>query len=362
MPDYREVIVPQTNPNDELAILVRWHVASGSPVDAGDTLATLETTKATFELVAPEAGYAHYFAGERSQITVGSAVAWIGTTATPPPASIAGGGDAAPPVAASGRFSRKALRLMKEHGLQESDFPGTAPVRVADVEQALRGDGHPATTAGTDEFEPLEQPASKLIEVRQLVEVYSGIVPSSVTVRVEHARTEQHLGKIAAEHGPISLLELAIHECAQLLPGYPDLNGFHTGQTALRYTTVNIGFAINAGRSLKVPVIRETSQHSLIEIARAVRELSMSYMRDELQAGDLTGGTFTITDLSSRNVTDFSPVLNIRQSAILGICSPAPEADSFNLVLGFDHRMSDGMRAALFLNELRAGLEACPGA
>jgi pyruvate dehydrogenase E2 component (dihydrolipoamide acetyltransferase) len=164
--------------------------------------------------------------------------------------------------------------------------------------------------------------------------------------------------KVAAQLGPLSVLELAMHHAALLLGDFPDLNGYYAQGRAFSYRHVSIGFAINAGYSLKVPVVRNCNTAAPLEIARAVRDLSLRYMREELTNDDLTGGTFTVTDLSGHAVVHFVPVLNDRQSAILGICAPRPGTGTRDLVLTFDHRISDGMRAATFLGELRASLEA----
>ena len=139
---------------------------------------------------------------------------------------------------------------------------------------------------------------------------------------------------------------------------YPDLNGYYAEGKAWRYKTVAIGFAINLGRSLRVPVVHRAAELSHLEIARTVRDLSLKYLRDELQMADLTGGTFTVTDLSTQGVEHFVPVLNQRQSAILGLCAERPDSGRRDLVLAFDHRMTDGMRAASFLAQLRERLEA----
>ncbi len=116
---------------------------------------------------------------------------------------------------------------------------------------------------------------------------------------------------------------------------------------------------MNLGRSLRVPIVKEAGSMSLRDVARAVRDLTLRYMRDELTIDDVTGGTFTVTDLSGEGVVHFVPVLNERQSAILGLCA-ARNDGSRDLVLTFDHRLSDGMRAARFLAALRARLEAGP--
>jgi pyruvate/2-oxoglutarate dehydrogenase complex dihydrolipoamide acyltransferase (E2) component len=105
-------------------------------------------------------------------------------------------------------------------------------------------------------------------------------------------------------------------------------------------------------------VVRCGDGFSLPETAAAIRNLFLRYMREELTLQELTGGTFTVTDLSSHGVVHFVPVLNLNQSAILGLCAERPGTGTQDLVLTFDHRMSDGMQAAEFLGELRGRLEA----
>jgi 2-oxoglutarate dehydrogenase E2 component (dihydrolipoamide succinyltransferase) len=135
------------------------------------------------------------------------------------------------------------------------------------------------------------------------------------------------------------------------------MNGFFAKGRAWTYRDIAVGFAVNAGKGLRVPIVRNTAQLSQLDVCRAVRELTLRYFREELSMQDVSGGTFTVTDLSGAGVTYFVPVLNDRQSAILGLCA-ADAAGQQNLVLAFDHRMSDGMRAAAFLGELRERIES----
>ncbi len=113
---------------------------------------------------------------------------------------------------------------------------------------------------------------------------------------------------------------------------------------------------MNLGKSLRVPVVPDTDKLSHADVARAVRDLSLRYLRSELTSANVADGTFTITDLSGQGVVHFIPVLNARQSAILGICAERPGAGYRELVLTFDHRMTDGMQAAAFLRRLRERL------
>jgi pyruvate/2-oxoglutarate dehydrogenase complex dihydrolipoamide acyltransferase (E2) component len=253
---------------------------------------------------------------------------------------------------------------MRRHGLGADAFGGgTDRVEAADVERVLREReagprGAAATPEATQDAEPLDQSPAKLLEIQALTEVHRHVVPSLVALSVAGADVDEALRRQAAVHGPVSLLEVAIYELARLLADYPDLNGYHDGGRAWRYRSVSIGFAMNLGRSLRVPVVRDAAGLSLLETARAVRTLSLAYMRDELQVADLSGGTFTVTDLSTHGAEFFVPVVNRRQAAILGICAERPGDRRRNLVLAFDHRMADGMRAAAFLAALRDRLLA----
>jgi len=374
MPEPTAVVVPRMNTNDDQAVLVKWLVSSGSAVKAEQPVVVMETTKATFEVNAPCDGYIFFELGSAVMVDVGASIAWIADDATPPAPRAAAGAQlpnagaaaAAPGSAADQRFSRKALKLMRDSGLAAADFPGADRIETQDVERliAQRAGGAPAAARSAAEaapaadVRPLEQTPSKMIEAAALERVYRQVVPSSVVIALSEPRLQARLKAVAESEGVVSPLELIIFETARLLADTPALNGFYAGGRASAYRHVAIGFAINAaGRSLKVPVIRDCTGSSALNIARSVRDLSLRYMRDELTAAELSGGTFTVTDLSGQGVVHFIPVINERQAAILGICAERPGCASRDLVLTFDHRMADGMLAAEFLNQLRDALE-----
>ncbi|MEP7242846.1 MAG: 2-oxo acid dehydrogenase subunit E2 [Gammaproteobacteria bacterium] len=372
MPDAVAVLVPQMNVNDDNAVIVAWQVANGGHVASGAPIATLETTKATFDVNAEREGYVFYEHEPKSVVAVGAVLAWLSDSPATTFEQLKLPATASAPGAAMGaadvRFTRKALRRMQELGVAVTDFPATGRIEIADVERVAAEKttrraqapqvavAAPASDAAAP-YEPLEQSSSKVMEAVRLSDVYRNIVPSMVTVPVSAERIQAKLAELAGVAGPVSLLELAIREVAAVLADYPDLKGFHAKGRAYTYREVSIGFAVNAGKSLRVPVVRDVPRLSQLDVSRAVRDLTLRYFREELLMADVSGGSFTITDLSGYGVTHFVPVLNDRQSAILGICAPlSPSAQ--NLVLGFDHRMSDGMRAAAFLGELRERLES----
>jgi pyruvate/2-oxoglutarate dehydrogenase complex dihydrolipoamide acyltransferase (E2) component len=359
--DPEAVTVPQLNPNDDTVVLVRWHLPSGAHVRHGQTLVTFETTKATFDVEAPKEGYVFYELGPKTMVAVGRPVAWICHEPSPPRVLEQPSSGGRSPEAGERRATRKAARLMREHGLSELDFPaGLERIEESDVERRLseRGNGGASSVAVADGAERLEQSPAKMIEVRSLEEVYRSAIPSTIVIPTSSKRLAERLRSLGQQYGPISLLELVIFELSRLLNDFPELNGYYSDGQAYRHRGVGIGFAINAGRSLRVPVVRCGTESTLPETAAVIRNLFLGYMRDELTLQDLTGGTFTVTDLSSHGVVHFVPVLNLRQSAILGLCAERAESGTQDLVLTFDHRMSDGMRAAEFLGELRLRLEA----
>jgi pyruvate/2-oxoglutarate dehydrogenase complex dihydrolipoamide acyltransferase (E2) component len=355
------VPVPQINPNDEHAIVVRWHVKKGERVRAGQTLVTLETTKTTFDVDAPQDGYAFFEHEANTEIAVGAPVAWISATdsAVQIPARHARPASATAREPGA-RFTRKALKLMKERGLTADDFPGESRVDADAVERVGAARAAPGPVSVPGDAEPLELSPAKVAEIHALQRVYAQVVPSTVSVALDCGRLDERLRRLAGEHGPVSLLELCVHEVARLLLDWPELNGFYAQRAAWRYRSAAVGFAINLGRGLRVPVVKGAADLTLRDVAQAVRDLSLRYLRDELAIEDVSGGTFTITDLSAEGVVHFVPVLNERQSAILGLTAERSGEGTRDLILTFDHRLSDGMRAARFLGELRARLEG-PG-
>jgi 2-oxoglutarate dehydrogenase E2 component (dihydrolipoamide succinyltransferase) len=364
MPNSVALLVPRINPNDDSAVLACWHVASGTRVSRDQVLVTLETTKTAFDLNAPREGVVLYECEPSSIVTVGAAIAWIADDEKAARVLAAGNETASEDqvhsCAVEPRITRKAARLMRQQGLSLVDLPAQRQVSVADVQRVAHERLHKTQVESLPSAARLEQSAAKILEVQALSAAHRQVIPSSVCVPVCCKKTQMRLRDLNEEVGPISLLELAVYELARLLVAYPQFNGFYDEGRAWQHQTVAIGVALNFGRGLRVPVVRDAVSLSLLAVVRQVRDLALKYARGELDVCDLTGGTCTVTDLSSHGVTHFSPVLNQRQSAILGLCAEQPGTGHRDLVLAFDHRMADGMDAAVLLGELRAHLETGP--
>lgn len=403
------VYVPRENVNDETVKLVAWRVASGEKVSAGQVIAEMESSKTTFDIEAPTAGFISYSAQQGVEITVGGMLCFIGLSSAPPPqgaaapapiirhaasndsATVCVAKSAAPhqlqrveaPEPTGLRFSGKAQELIRSRGLDAAQFRFRGLIREQDVLTAL-GEGPtgapvapstvatesapavngnlPLPAAGVP-FTSRELPRSKRVEARYLSAAQRHSMASVVTMA---CRTRGLRAAAAADPQKMNLTSIIVYECARLLRKYPIFNAFHAQGTANLYEQVNIGFAVDAGLGLKVPVIRDADQKDIAQIAHEMQELVVQYLNEQIPVEALGGGTFTITDLSSDGVFSFHPLLNQGQSAILGvgaeILPPAGGEGMFNLILAFDHFLSEGRAAANFLGDLKNRLRGYEGA
>jgi pyruvate/2-oxoglutarate dehydrogenase complex dihydrolipoamide acyltransferase (E2) component len=409
MSDVMEVRVPQENVNDESVAIVAWHVAEGDAVRQGQPLAEVETSKATFDIPSPAAGVVKIRAAKGTEARIGEALCYIGPTLEAITAYLKPGvGKAAveTPVATTAtasetrsivepspapglvesvaspaprRISQKAAELLRARGLNESDIPGDGLLRENDIlvflgEAPAESNGAAAppcaiekpATAPKKSFVPMvpvrSVPISRIkrVEARFLGEGMRGTLRSAVSVAVstrglgELKRTDLFVGEL--------LSAAVIFESARLLRKYPAFNAYCADDTIHYYEEVNVGYALDMGSGLRVPVVRGADAKSLPAIVDERRQTIADLLGNELRPEVLSGGTFTITDLSGDGVFHFDPLITQGQSAILGVggefIPPGGNVGMFNLILAFDHQITEGRTAAQFLGELKERLEA----
>lgn len=399
------VLVPKENVNDETAKLVAWFVEDGAHVEAGRLLAQVETSKAVLDIEAPAAGVVQFAARAGDEVDIGGVLCRIGdgtelveaplpraedpsaAPATPalapileaPPhtmtvAATNGHAHEAPATTAP-RFSKAARELLKARGVEPSALATSGLVRSEEVLHLLDGPGrggglsspakalspHPGpppqggsgpgaapaviAAAGVG-FKTDALPRAKKIEAKYIRSAYDSTLASVVTVACPTRGFRAKAGDLAPA--------LILFETARLLRKYPTLNAFHRDGAINTYDDVNLGYAIDAGKGLKVPVIRHADRKPVGAIADELREALVAYLGDALPFESLAGGTFTVTDLATEGVASFVPLINQGQSAILGVGGEV--GGHYSLVLTFDHQLSEGRLAARFLNELKTRL------
>ena len=404
------ILLERDNVNDEMVILSRWLVQDGERVEEGMLIAEVETSKANVDVTAPNAGYLRWNCSEKADIAYTEPIGYIfgepRTACTSEPAQNAKveapssqlvatvmehplpgiSTDQAErtsvinlPVFSSStdhplRFSRRAMELLIEHQIPEDRFSGKTLVRADDVLAHIEGQLNQAAIAsGTKEStsKKLQQGPSTVMpklavtelplsrmkrsEVQALSAGASNTLPSSVSVTCLTTGLRR-----ALEANPIvagNAGAVVVYEAARLLRKYPVFNATYRPGMTLAYEQVNIGYAMDDGRGLKVAILRDCDHKSLSEITSELRELTLAYLDDKLTPTQVTGGTFTVSDLSGFGVANFVPLISEDQGAILGLGSeqylPGSRDGLYTLTLGFDHQLSEGRTAALFLNDLK---------
>ncbi|MFI5363734.1 MAG: 2-oxo acid dehydrogenase subunit E2 [Elusimicrobiota bacterium] len=352
MPDEPLAVrVPRENVNDETVKLANWLAADRQKIRAGEVVVALETSKAVVEVPAPEAGFIRYEHPEGAEIAVGEILFYVvADPAAPLPARTAGAPSAAPVDGEStARFSAKARALVDEHGLDPADFSGRGLVRESDVRKFLAARGPAKASFETSRAAAKREPLTKrkLTEIRHLAAGQNAGLASSVGF----AYSMEGLRRAAARRpdGGGTPMPIILHEIARLLRKHPVFNAYFEDDAVHYYSAVNIGLVIDAGRGLKAPVIRGVDEKTPLDVAREMQDLMLRYLSDEIDAAALAGGTFTISDLTAEGAFVVAPLINYRQSAIL-----AMGVGQFTLV--FDHRLTEGRAAAVFLRELIAAL------
>ena len=375
--------MPLLSVNDQSLIIQELSLASGQEVKKGDTIALLETSKTTYTVEADASGYIKYFCKAGEELPVNAVLAKI-YDAKPvletPVENVNGKQNGqqkefvtVPTAKAVEKtiFSAKALELLEAYKLDKSIFNGLDLVSAEDV----RKKADPAyvhrekKTVSLQEMST-QQPApispdalavklgsNKLREINYLSSVQSAGLISVIHM---HLEVEAVMPFLEWQMGYFknSLLPLVIFETAKLLRKYPVFNAYYQDQSVVYHKGIHIGFAVDLEKGLKVVKIADTDSKTIRQIEEEIMRLSGAYIDDKLLIDDLTDVSFTITDLSNEAVAFFQPLVNMKNAAILGLSATDAKLSRATLSLAFDHRVTEGKQAAVFLSELKSRIES----
>jgi pyruvate/2-oxoglutarate dehydrogenase complex dihydrolipoamide acyltransferase (E2) component len=255
------------------------------------------------------------------------------------------------------RVTNAAKEMLSAQGLSAAGLGLKGLIRTQDILTKISAETGTADTKTPGPYPekvqmlPRKQDKTKRTEIRFLSLANADAILSQVSVLVptrgffKKAANDPELAKQFSAR--------IVFEVSRILRKYPDLQSFYENGGLFQYAETNIGYALCIDRGLKVPVFHNCNKLSLDEIIEQKDLLIEKYVSNSLLPGDLEGGTFTITDLSSTGCWLFNPVLNYRQSCILGVGGENPQGSAWPLILAFDHRVTDGMTAARFLKDLK---------
>jgi pyruvate/2-oxoglutarate dehydrogenase complex dihydrolipoamide acyltransferase (E2) component len=422
-PEIVTVTIPQETVNDESVRILSWKVASGTKVEKDQQLCEIETSKAVMDIEAPEAGTVVYSAAAGDEVPVGSMICQIvpeGMTLESAALNVGQGDpvgqatqedaavvveraksapeavpfvakpesakdEAVDPVIADAdlpvaRLTPLAAKLAAEFGFAKESFARGSLVRRDDVlrragklppEAPAKSAVSTPQTVKAAAAEPVENapvagvavtwtdlPRRKVFEARVLSQGQSRTVQSQVTSSVRAPRLRARLERLGLTS--VGLGALVIFEAARLLRKYPEFNAIHDRGRMGQYGDVNVGWAIDGGQGLMVPVVPQADRKTPQEIVEIMQRHIDGYVEGKLGTNDFLGGTFTISDLSGDGISHFNPLISQGQSAILGVGGELDPAGNevLYLTLAFDHQLAEGRKAAQFVRELAGRLEA----
>ena len=162
----------------------------------------------------------------------------------------------------------------------------------------------------------------------------------------------------------ISINDMVLYAVARVLPNHPEINANLVDNTFRKFRHANVGMAVDTERGLLVPVIFGAEKMSLAEVSAQAKSLAAKARDGKLTPDEMSGGSFTVSNLGSLGVESFTPVINPPQTAILGVCCTTNKLNAdgkvypaMGLSLTFDHRAVDGAPAARFLKDVCDALE-----
>jgi pyruvate dehydrogenase E2 component (dihydrolipoamide acetyltransferase) len=405
-----EVPMPKLSMTMEEGELITWRKQEGDQVRAGDVICEVNSDKVEMEVESPADGtLVRHAAGEGDIVPVGAPIATLATKAedllggllgpvdgdgaaappAAPPAAEPPGARAAPPDAGPRPVVPAARRRAAELGVDLAAVTGTGRdglVRVGDVETVAAAAAPApapvpapavavsAVAAGDVEEVPLS--SMRRTVARRLVESMQSTPHFYLTVTVDaealldlRAALNQELQQAAGtEPAKVSVNDLVVKACAGLLRANPDLNVSWGGDRLLRHRRVHVGIAVAVEGGLIVPVLRDADRKGLSELAREAAELIGRARAGRLAAEEVSGGTFTVSNLGMFGVEQFTAVINPPEAAILAVGAATAEPVAvagggvevhrvLRLTLSIDHRALDGATGARFLQQLKDVLE-----
>ena len=301
--------------------------------------------------------------------------------ATPVPARGAPG--ATPDPDAGGerlRISPRATRLAVEAGIDPRTLAGTGPggrIVERDVRAAMAAasTATPAAAAPAAlvvppvDGEEAPRPLSRMRRViaERLTESYRTTPHFTVTVSADVTRLMAHRTELKAAGIDLTVTDFILAAAAQTLVEFPDVNSRTDGVSVFPRRRVHLGLAVALPAGLVVPVIRDADRLTVTEIHDRAAGLGAAARDGRLTVDDMTGSTFTVSNLGMFGVDEFSAIINPGEAAILAVASalrqPVAIGDALairwmmKLTLSSDHRLVDGEMAARFLNALRRRLD-----
>jgi 2-oxoglutarate dehydrogenase E2 component (dihydrolipoamide succinyltransferase) len=385
-----DIKVPVVGESISEVTLLKWTKAEGEWVERDEVIAELESEKATFEINAEQAGVLKHGAKEGDTIKIGDVVAHIDEKAEAP----------AKPVKQEVKEEQKLLTPAQEKVTASVDNN----VKITPVAAAIAADKKvdiaaikPSSSTGKivkgDILNALTEPGKLAFNQQELNSrevrkermsnlrktISRRLVESKNTTAMLTTFNEADMSRIMElrskykdvfkeKHGVgLGFMSFFAKACSIALSEWPAVNAYIDGDEVVYHDYADISIAVSTPRGLTVPVLRNVESMSMSDVEKKVGELAVKARDNKLTMEELTGGTFTITNGGVFGSLMSTPILNLPQSAILGMHKIQERPIALNgqvvirpmmyLALSYDHRIIDGRESVGFLVRVKELLE-----
>ena len=396
-----DIKVPTVGESISEVTLLKWTKNDGDYVERDEVLAELESEKATFEVNAEKAGVLKQSAKEGETLKIGDLLASIDDAAAKPAGAQAAAAEpkaviADKPVATNGAAQEKAVQPVAEQAAAQPDIKASpvASAIIADKKvdpktvtpsgfqgKILKHDvldalNHPGISPGKELFgrNDKREKMSNLRRTisRRLVEAKNTTAMLTTFNEVDMSRIIDIRGrykdKFKESHGVgLGFMSFFTKACCFALQEWPSVNAYIDGDEIIYHDYCDISIAVSAPKGLVVPVIRNAESLDMAGIEKKVIELASKARDSKLTIEEMQGGTFTITNGGVFGSLMSTPIINIPQSAILGmhkiqerpvvIAGQIVIRPMMYLALSYDHRIIDGRESVSFLVRVKELLE-----
>lgn len=386
-----EIKVPTVGESISEVTLVKWLKNDGEWVERDEILCELESEKATFELNAEKSGILHHVAQEDQTLNIGDLACKIDDEAARPEGAAAPAPKkeeapaakkeepkketaSAAPAKSDAKATPVAKSMMADKKLDAGQVKGTGEggrILKKDVLAALE---NPGRIAGGESRTDDRKKMSNLRKTvsRRLVEAKNSTAMLTTFNEVDMtnimAVRAKYKDTFKEQHGVnLGFMSFFTKACCYALLEWPAVNAYIDGDEIIYHNYCDISIAVSAPKGLVVPVIRNAESLGMAEIEQEVKNLALKARDNKLTIDEMTGGTFTITNGGVFGSLMSTPILNIPQSAILGMhkIQDRPMAidgkveirPMMYLALSYDHRIIDGRESVGFLVRVKELLE-----
>lgn len=380
-----QIKMPRQGQSVESCIITKLYAEEGSEVKEGDLLFSYETDKASFDYVSEQDGILiKWLCSEGDEVPVLETVCIVGEEGeiTNDRRGFEIHANEKGEISASDvgirfkegvRVSPRARKMAEEKGIDISKIKGSGPggrIIVRDLEGAEKTEKIVSTPANSEEYsdEPLTN--IRKIIARSMHQSLQNSAQLTHHLGADARKLLEIRAKIKERQGEKDYLNITINDLVcyaviKALKQHPRINAQLHGETIRLYRHVNLGIAVDTERGLMVPVIRNADTLSIREFSVRAAELSGKCRTGAIDPDVLKpeAGSFTVSNLGNYGVEMFTPVINLPQTAILGVNAIVPRpADLGGGVYGFipyiglsltyDHRALDGGEATRFLKQV----------